>query len=69
MSGVLRGRCGDCGHIWVIAYLPMPIAKVARLGQRAACPMCACSKVFIATAESPMPPEPHPETPEITRVT
>ena len=63
MSDALRGRCGDCGHIWVIAYLPMTVEKVACLGRRAACPMCAGTGVFIAPAAGPLSPETSPETP------
>lgn len=57
MAGVLRGRCNDCGHVWVVAYLPMPLTNAARLMQRAACPMCAGTKVFVATAGGPLAPE------------
>lgn len=68
MSGVMRCRCGDCGWVWVIAYLPMPVEKVARLGLRAACPMCACTKVFLAPSAGPLAPQTFPETPvKLTR--
>lgn len=57
MTGVLRGRCDGCGHIWVVAYLPMPVEAVAKIARGAACPMCAGTKVFVATASAPMAPE------------
>lgn len=57
MAGVLRGSCGDCGHVWVVAYLPMELTKVVRIAGRAACPMCAGSQVFVATASAPVAPE------------
>lgn len=58
----LYGKCKDCGHVWVIAYLPMEVTKVATLGKRAACAKCACTKVYVA--DEPVLPEWHmPETP------
>jgi len=49
----LRGRCGECSHVWVVAHLPMDLRKVAALAGRAACPKCACTKVFVDTQPSP----------------
>lgn len=43
----LNGLCGECDHVWIVAHLPMEVRKVALLGKRAACPKCACTKVFI----------------------
>lgn len=57
MTRVLRGRCGGCGHVWVVAYLPMDVVSLAKLARGAACPMCAGSKVFVATATAPLDPE------------
>jgi hypothetical protein len=51
MSAVLRGRCSACDHTWVVAHLPMPVTEVARLARRAACPKCACTKVFVANGK------------------
>lgn len=48
----LRGRCGSCSHIWVVAHLPLGLEEVARLAARAACPKCACTKVFVDTQPS-----------------
>lgn len=42
-----HGMCSRCEHVWVICYLPMEVTKAAELMKRAACPMCACSSVFI----------------------
>lgn len=46
----LRGRCGACSHIWVVAILPMHLASVAKLCASAVCPKCACAQVFVAQA-------------------
>lgn len=44
-------KCGPCEHVWVAAYLPMPMAKAARAIKRAYCPVCGeLKKIFIATA-------------------
>ena len=43
----LRGRCGECSHVWVVAQLPMGLREVAALAGRASCPKCACTKVFV----------------------
>ena len=51
-ENVVRGRCGDCGHVWVVVHPPMPLDAAARLMKRAACPKCACEKVFVAMGES-----------------
>jgi hypothetical protein len=37
----MHAKCGPCGHIWPIAYLPMDADKVARIMKGARCPMCA----------------------------
>ena len=41
-------RCGveECGFVWVIAYLPLPIEVWAGIAKRAACPMCGSTKVL-----------------------
>ncbi len=49
----LRGRCGECSHVWVVAHLPMGLREVAALAGRASCPKCACTKVFVDTQPSP----------------
>lgn len=41
-------KCGECSHCWAAAYLPMEATACAKLLIRAACPMCASRKVFIA---------------------
>lgn len=35
-----EGKCRGCGHQFVLAYLPMPVAKVAAIVKAAHCPMC-----------------------------
>lgn len=47
-QNTLNGKCGECGHVWVVAYLPMSITKVSYVAKRAACPRCGCGKVFVA---------------------
>lgn len=49
----LRGRCGECSHVWVVAHLPMGLREMAALAGRASCPKCACTKVFVDTQPSP----------------
>ena len=49
----LRGRCGGCGHVWVVAQLSLGLREVAALAGRASCPKCACTKVFVDTQPSP----------------
>lgn len=46
------GRCGDCHHRWIVAYLPMPLREFAALARAARCPKCASAKVFVATDEN-----------------
>jgi hypothetical protein len=48
-QAVLRGRCDECSHVWVLAYLPMTVEKVAKIGKRSICPKCACTDIFIAS--------------------
>lgn len=45
----LRGRCGECSHVWVLAYLPMSLEKVAKIGKRSICPKCAGTDIFMPT--------------------
>lgn len=44
----IEGQCAECGHVWVICYLPMALEDVARLMKRAACPACAETRVHVA---------------------
>lgn len=44
----LKARCGECDHVWIVAYLPMPLDKVAKLGMAARCPKGCDGKVFCA---------------------
>lgn len=39
MNG-LYGRCKACGHVFLVAKLPMAIEKAAVLASRAACAQC-----------------------------
>ena len=40
-------RCGDCGHTWICAYLPMVLDVWSKLMKHARCPMCASKKTFL----------------------
>jgi hypothetical protein len=48
MSNVLKGKCGECEHVFIVARLPMPLDKAAKLMKSAACPQCASTKIFVA---------------------
>lgn len=47
-------RCEDCGHSWIAAYLPMAMAKVAKLMKGIACPKCgaAAKRIFLAKPDA-----------------
>lgn len=34
-------RCGRCGHVWTLCYLPLAADLFTRVAKRATCPMCA----------------------------
>lgn len=40
----LYGRCSSCGHVFLVAKLPMEVSKAARLMSRAACAHCGETK-------------------------
>jgi hypothetical protein len=44
-------QCGsdECSHIWVIAWLPMPLENAARVMKDARCPLCANGQVYVAS--------------------
>lgn len=44
----LRAKCGGCSHVWIVAYLPMELTKVATLMKNAACPVCAGKNLYLA---------------------
>lgn len=33
-----NAKCPGCGHIWIVAYLPMDLLKVAERAEDAMCP-------------------------------
>lgn len=51
MSNTLKGRCGACDHIFIVAHLPMDLGKAAKLMRRAACPKCASTEIFAASSD------------------
>lgn len=53
MNKELRAVCGDCRHSWVVAYLPMEVAKLARIARGSFCPQCASSRVFLKSPGRP----------------
>ncbi|MEK1896213.1 MAG: hypothetical protein AAAB20_23560 [Rhizobium sp.] len=53
MGNPLKGRCGKCDHVFIVACLPMPLTTAAALMKRAACPTCGNLKpIYIATEET-----------------
>lgn len=44
----IEGQCAECGHVWVVCFLPMPLKDVARLMKHVACPACAETRVYVA---------------------
>ena len=63
MDGIngLYGRCPSCGHVFLVAKLPMDLTLAARLAQRAGCAMCGETRgIKVATTENLTPPEPPP---------
>ncbi len=51
MSGeVLKGECAACKHVFVVAYLPMELRRVAALAKVAACPKCAGRQIRVASS-------------------
>lgn len=68
-NSALKGKCGRCEHIFVVAHLPMELGKAASLAKRAACPKCGNAKsIYVATdeatARAEYPIEWHPEAGE-----
>jgi len=52
----LKGRCGKCQHVFIIARLPMPLAQAAEMMQQAACPSCGSKRpIYVATATGTAP--------------
>jgi len=45
-----NAACAECSHVWTVAWLPMPMEKVATCYRRACCPMCGSTKNFVAAA-------------------
>jgi hypothetical protein len=41
-----------CGHTWIIAYLPMEMAKVAKVMSAALCPKCGVKKEIFMPKEA-----------------
>lgn len=50
-NSIIGGECAKCGHVWVIAYLPMDMKAVGKLSARAACPKCGDDKPLVAKTE------------------
>lgn len=44
MTNGLYGKCPSCGHIFIVAKLPMEVSKAAELAFRAACAECGETK-------------------------
>ncbi|WP_442206325.1 hypothetical protein [Rhizobium sp. YAF28] len=44
MSNALYGKCPACSQVFLVAKLPMPLGKAAKLMKRAACSSCGETK-------------------------
>lgn len=55
--------CGDCEYVWIGIFLPMEMAKYARLLRRAFCPKCGATAGKIRFAKQQtgalLEPSPH----------
>lgn len=52
-DNAVKVRCGKCGHVFIVAYLPMPVEKAALAMKRATCPSCASTKpIYLAFEEA-----------------
>lgn len=52
MSNALYGKCPTCSHVFLVAKLPMPLDKAAKLMKLAACPSCGETKgIKLPTAD------------------
>lgn len=53
-------KCSDCGHCWPVAYLPMNMTAMAKLGKAARCPMGCRGKPLVAKQDNGVLNEPTP---------
>jgi hypothetical protein len=65
LTRTLEGRCGDCKHVWPVAYLPMPIDKACQIMASARCPKCACARIFVSCCRAEELPSHTREEPQI----
>jgi predicted RNA-binding Zn-ribbon protein involved in translation (DUF1610 family) len=42
-------RCEECRHVWPLAWLPLAVEHVAKLG-KSPCPACGGRRIMIASA-------------------
>jgi len=54
----VRGKCGKCDHVWIVAYLPMDIPPLVRIMRAARCPMCANGPKRVCLTDDPPTPLP-----------
>lgn len=64
MSKPFWAKCSACGHIWPAAYLPMEMAKAARVFRSIRCPKCAAGPKGIVPAKQDDGNLLEPEVPE-----
>lgn len=52
MSNAMYGKCPSCSQVFLVAKLPMPLDKAAKLMKRASCPSCGETKgITLPTAD------------------
>lgn len=45
-------KCTACGHVWVAAHVPMPLAAFAKALAAVECPSCKAGPKLIALASN-----------------
>lgn len=44
----VAAECILCGHVWIVAYLPMEMSLMGKVAKNVRCPVCAEPKPMVA---------------------